>query len=361
MPETQDFEAVFKWRRGGHLVWLSDVPEGSPVFHGTDVPVQYLFDYVDQMYNLYAFLEDHPVISAEQALEGIREYVRADIPAHSKRGMVSGTPVFRGTRVPLHFLFGHMADSVNVDEFLLSYPSVERQQAIRAIQPGGLLLEAMVYECALTEAGDSPHPQGDNHRGDRRSSRRESVTTQLHEAAWLGRAETVQALISAIGADPNSYSIRRYGGTALHKAARQGHADTVRALLSASADPNLPSTHLYGGTSLHSAAWSGDPETIRALIAGGAAPNATDEYGRTPAGRASMRGEHQMAEMIAQADGPLQQDERRADPSETDRDQLTRDAKADATERQRHADSLEVTLRRVSKDMGPRKWRREDM
>ncbi|MDE2715782.1 MAG: ankyrin repeat domain-containing protein [Chloroflexota bacterium] len=234
-------------------------------------------------------------MSAERALEGIREYIRTQIPAHSERGRVSGMPVFRGTRRPMHYLFGHLADGMNLDQFLLDYPYPEREQAVRAIRLGGLLLEAMSYECALAETGDSPHPP-DDYIGDRRSVSRESVTTQLHEAAWLGRAESVQALISAAGADPNSYSIRRHGGTALHKAAHQGHVDTVGALLSAGADPNLPSTHWYGGTPLHLATWSGDPETVRALIAGGADPNSWDEYGRTPAEWASMRGEHHLVE-----------------------------------------------------------------
>ena len=313
MPETQNFKAASQRARADRRVTHTDVPQGSPVFHGTDVPVQHLVDYMAQMYNLYAFLEDHPQISAERALDGIREYVRADMPAHSERGRVSGIPVFRGTRLPMHYLFGHLADGVNLDEFLLDYPYPEREQAVRAIQLGGLLLEAMAYECALAEAGDSPHPPGDNYRGDRRSVSRESVTTQLHEAAWLGRAETVQALIAAAGADPNSYSIRRYGGTALHKAAHQGHVETVRALLSAGAGPNLRSTHWYGGTPLHLATWSGDPETIRALIAGGADPNARDEYGRTPVEWANMRGEHQLAKVIAEAEGPPQQGGRRAE------------------------------------------------
>ena len=308
MAENQNPEEASQRGRADRRVMLTDVPEGSPVFHGTDVPVQHLVDYLAQMYNLYAFLEDHPQVSAERALDGIREYVRYDMPAHSERGRVSGIPVFRGTRLPMHYLFGHLADGVNLDEFLLDYPFPEREQAVRAIQLGGLLLEAMAYDCALAETGDSPHPPRDSYRGDRRSVSRESVTTQLHEAAWLGRAETVQALISAAAADPNSYSIRRYGGTALHKAARQGHVDTVRVLLSAGADPNVRSTHLHGGTPLHLATWSGDPESIRVLIAGGADPNTRDEYGRTPAEWATRRGEHQLAELIAEAEGQQQQD-----------------------------------------------------
>ena len=171
MAETQSSKETSQRARAHRRVTHTDVPEDSLVFHGTDVPVQHLLDYLAQMYNLYAFLEDHPQISAERALEGIREYVRADMPAHSERGRVSGIPVFRGTRLPLHYLFGHLADGVNVDQFLLDYPYPEREQAVKAIQLGGLLLEALAYECALAEAGDSPHPPGDNYIGDRRSVR----------------------------------------------------------------------------------------------------------------------------------------------------------------------------------------------
>lgn len=66
-------------------------PRMHPLFQGTDVPVQRLVDYLEQMCNLYAFLEDHLHISARRALDGLREYVRAEILAHSERGRVSGT------------------------------------------------------------------------------------------------------------------------------------------------------------------------------------------------------------------------------------------------------------------------------
>ena len=177
MAETQSSKEISQRARADRRVTLTDVPKGSPVFHGTDVPVQHLVDYMAQMYNLYAFLEDHPQVSDERALDGIREYVRTQIPAHSERGRVSGIPVFRGTRLPMHYLFGHLADGVSLDQFLLDYPYPEREQSVRAIRLGGLLLEAMAYECALAETGDSPHPPGDNYRGRRLSAGRESVSS----------------------------------------------------------------------------------------------------------------------------------------------------------------------------------------
>ena len=97
---------------------------------------------------------DRPQISAEQAIAGIRECVRAELPAHSERGKVSNITVFRGTRTPLNILFGHLADGVSVDEYLLDYPSPEREQPVRAIELAGILLEAMAYESALPESGE---------------------------------------------------------------------------------------------------------------------------------------------------------------------------------------------------------------
>ena len=146
MAEAHRPDETARQPRIKRRVQLSDVPGDAPVFEGTDVPVQRLVDYLEQMYNLYAFLEEHPQVSAEQALDGIWEYVRAEIPAHSERGRVGGIPEFRGTRTPLSFLFVHLADGVTVDEYLLDYPSSGREQAVRALQLAGILLEAMTYD-----------------------------------------------------------------------------------------------------------------------------------------------------------------------------------------------------------------------
>lgn len=43
--------------------------------------------------------------------------------------IVSGAVVFRGTRVPVDAFFDNLADGLSLDEFLASFPTVERQQA----------------------------------------------------------------------------------------------------------------------------------------------------------------------------------------------------------------------------------------
>ena len=53
---------------------------------------------------------------------------RADI-YHSHPGILSGTPVFTGTRVPVDSLIQHLRAGVTLDAFLDDFPSVSRDQA----------------------------------------------------------------------------------------------------------------------------------------------------------------------------------------------------------------------------------------
>lgn len=49
---------------------------------------------------------------------------------HSHPEIMSGTPVFVGTRVPVHSLIDHLASGISLDEFLDDFPSVVREQAV---------------------------------------------------------------------------------------------------------------------------------------------------------------------------------------------------------------------------------------
>ena len=48
--------------------------------------------------------------------------------------ILGGTPVFRGTRVPIDSLFDHLEDGVSLDEFLDDFPSVGREQAVELMR-----------------------------------------------------------------------------------------------------------------------------------------------------------------------------------------------------------------------------------
>jgi len=61
---------------------------------------------------------------------------------HSDPEILGGTPVFVGTRVPLKSLYDHLEAGDTLDEFLESFPSVSRRQAIAALELGREITEA---------------------------------------------------------------------------------------------------------------------------------------------------------------------------------------------------------------------------
>jgi uncharacterized protein (DUF433 family) len=52
---------------------------------------------------------------------------------HSDPEILGGTPVFVGTRVPVQSLFDYLEAGDTLDEFLRQFPSVRREQAIEAL------------------------------------------------------------------------------------------------------------------------------------------------------------------------------------------------------------------------------------
>lgn len=50
------------------------------------------------------------------------------------KDILGGTPVFRGTRVPVKALWDHLKAGDTVEDFLEGYPSVERDQAIALLE-----------------------------------------------------------------------------------------------------------------------------------------------------------------------------------------------------------------------------------
>jgi len=61
---------------------------------------------------------------------------------HSDPEIVSGTPVFVGTRVPARALIDYLEGGETIDEFLDDYPSVSREQAIAFLEEAGRALLA---------------------------------------------------------------------------------------------------------------------------------------------------------------------------------------------------------------------------
>jgi uncharacterized protein (DUF433 family) len=56
--------------------------------------------------------------------------------------ILGGTPVFRGTRVPLQTLFDYLEGGDTLEEFLEGFPSVSREMAIATLENAKELLSA---------------------------------------------------------------------------------------------------------------------------------------------------------------------------------------------------------------------------
>jgi uncharacterized protein (DUF433 family) len=63
----------------------------------------------------------------------------------SHPGILGGTPVFRGTRLPVQTLFDYVADGQSLDYFLATFEGVTREDAQAVLRHGG---ERIVAELA---------------------------------------------------------------------------------------------------------------------------------------------------------------------------------------------------------------------
>lgn len=66
---------------------------------------------------------------------------------HSDPEIMGGTPVFRGTRVPVQSLFDYIEGGETVDEFLRQFPTVHRDQVVAAL---GMARDSLLSDARLT-------------------------------------------------------------------------------------------------------------------------------------------------------------------------------------------------------------------
>jgi uncharacterized protein (DUF433 family) len=65
---------------------------------------------------------------------------------HSDPEILSGTPVFKGTRVPVKTLLEYLAAGDPLSDFLDHFPSVRREQAIAVLQFAKEMLTAQFLQ-----------------------------------------------------------------------------------------------------------------------------------------------------------------------------------------------------------------------
>ena len=66
---------------------------------------------------------------------------RAGVVVRSDPGILGGTPVFVGTRVPFRNLIDYLAAGDSLDEFLEDFPGVTRAQAVAGLKLARTLAE----------------------------------------------------------------------------------------------------------------------------------------------------------------------------------------------------------------------------
>jgi uncharacterized protein (DUF433 family) len=60
--------------------------------------------------------------------------------------VLGGIPVFAGTRVPIETLFDHLESGVPLDEFLDDFPAVTKEQAVALLEIANKILNSKDLE-----------------------------------------------------------------------------------------------------------------------------------------------------------------------------------------------------------------------
>ena len=62
--------------------------------------------------------------------------------------ILGGTPVFAGTRVPVQTLFDYLEEGDTLDEFLDDFPAVSKEHAVKVLEQMKEAILAQDYESA---------------------------------------------------------------------------------------------------------------------------------------------------------------------------------------------------------------------
>lgn len=64
----------------------------------------------------------------------------------SNPGILGGTPVFKGTRVPVEVFFDHIEAGVTIEEFVQDFSTVTKQQCIDVLELAGNKDSSALYD-----------------------------------------------------------------------------------------------------------------------------------------------------------------------------------------------------------------------
>ena len=78
----------------------------------------------------------NPLCGLSHLADGViqSKYMRSSDLITIDPEILGGTPVFKGTRVPVKSLFDYLEDNYALDEFLECFPTVTREMACRVLE-----------------------------------------------------------------------------------------------------------------------------------------------------------------------------------------------------------------------------------
>ena len=127
------------------------------------------------------------------------------------------------------------------------------------------------------------------------------IDLDLHEAAAVGAADRISALLEASPGEVDAYS--HDGWTPLHLAAFFGHMEATRVLVEGGANLGARSHSEVApsNTPLHASVAAGHREIVRRLIGAGADCKIADAHGNTPLHIAAHGGDAEVVRMLLDA------------------------------------------------------------
>ena len=139
------------------IIQCDDAPAGGQlVFERTDVPVKRMFNYLSEAKSLKDFHWDFPSVFRSDAYDAVVASGRIlEIAAyrgeesgvfHSDRGIVSGSPVFVGSRMPIRTVFDYLSDGQNLKDFFYDYDTGVKKLLAPIVRLAGEALERKFNE-----------------------------------------------------------------------------------------------------------------------------------------------------------------------------------------------------------------------
>ena len=134
------------------------IVSGTPVFKGTRVPVESLFDclaYGEDVKDFhYGFPSVHPkqAVAALERAKKVMHEKAAGSPAglyHCDSRIMGGSPVCVGTKEQLDSLFDYLIQTRNVKDFLYDFPSLDPWHVEAALRMAQQILEQEAYAAAV--------------------------------------------------------------------------------------------------------------------------------------------------------------------------------------------------------------------